>query len=198
MDLSVPAIEIEVKLRPASRDEAIERLGRLPATLRNDRHFEDNEIYDTGDGSLSREGRLLRLRMAEGRGILTFKEKVETDLRAKVRREVETRVDSPEAIREILRKLGLVKVYRYQKYRCYYVWNDPGSGAALSISLDDTPIGVFVELEGPKESIDRAAARMGYTPQDYILEDYRSLHLNHLKQLGREMGDMVFADGRGE
>lgn len=185
------ALEIEVKLRLASRDDALERLGLLGAELRDDRHFEDNEIYDTESFDLGREGSLLRLRVTDGDGLITFKEKVKTDLNAKVRREVETGVSDPDAVRVILGKLGLNKVYRYQKHRSYYGWSDP-EGDELCISLDETPIGVFVELEGAAASIDRAARIMGYTRDDYILDDYRTLHRATLRERGLPDGDLVF------
>ena len=185
-------LEIEVKLRIASREEAIARLGRLGAEPREDRHFEDNEIYDTESRALARVGSLLRLRVTDGKGLITFKEKVETDLEAKVRREVETAVSDPAAVRSILGKLGLVKVYRYQKHRSYYGWSDHGGEGKLCIALDETPIGVFVELEGDAESIDRAARIMGYTRNDYILDDYRSLHLAYLRERDLPDGDLVF------
>jgi adenylate cyclase class 2 len=186
------ALEIEVKLRLPSRDEAVTRLGRLGAEPRDDRHFEDNEIFDTESRALGREGSLLRLRITGGNGVITFKEKVETDLNAKVRRETETAVSDPGAVRSILRKLGLVTVYRYQKYRSYYGWRDPDGEGDLCISLDETPIGVFVELEGAAGSIDRAARIMGYSGSDYILDDYRSLHRAHLRERGLPDGDLLF------
>ena len=158
--------------------------------------FESNDIYDTPQGALAAAGRMLRLRVAGDETILTFKERVETDLRAKVRREVQTTVESASAMREIISKLGLVRVYRYQKYRAYFEWNDPQTGERLAICLDDTPIGVFLELEGPKDSIDRAAARMGYSQDDYILEDYRALHQAYLRDRGLPPGDLVFPDSQ--
>jgi len=185
-------LEIEVKLRVIDGDDAMTRLARLPATLVERRGFEHNEIFDTGDGALKAVSRLLRLRVTDERSLLTFKEKVESELHAKVRSEVETEVASPEAVRLILRGLGMAPVYRYQKYRSYHAWTDPESGEGLSISVDETPIGVYVELEGPKPAIDAAAGKMGYTEKDYILDDYRTLHLAWLDQRGLPHGDLVF------
>ncbi|HEY3176349.1 MAG TPA: class IV adenylate cyclase [Candidatus Polarisedimenticolia bacterium] len=186
-------LEIEVKVRAPSVDEALRRLAHLPALARDTRRFEDNDIYDTPDRALSGRHHLLRLRVVEGRGTVTFKQRVESDLRAKVRAEAQTGVTSPEATREILRSLGYVRIYRYQKYRRYYAWTDPATGAALAITLDETPIGVFMELEGPKEGIDRAAGRMGYAESDYIVDDYRALHLEWLKDRSLPETDMVFS-----
>ncbi len=187
-------LEVEVKLRAGGAGEALERLRRLRADLVEPRAFEDNDVYDTPGGRLRGEGSLLRLRIVGGRGLLTFKEKVVSDLRAKVRREVQTAIESPDAARAILGRLGLIRVYRYQKFRSYYVWTDPGSGGRLAICLDETPIGVFLELEGAKESIDRAASLMGYGERDYILDDYRSLHHAALRERGLPEADLVFGD----
>ena len=92
--------------------------------------------------------------------------------------------------------MGLEKVYRYQKYRSYYGWTDRERSDELNISLDETPIGVYMELEGPMDLIDRAAERMGYAQSDYILENYRSLHRAYLRERGLEDGDLVFTGRR--
>ena len=187
-------IEVEVKVRVESVAEGLERLARLEALLEQAPLFEDNEIFDTPDRRLASARCLLRLRMTAGRGILTWKEPVATDLRAKVRAEVECEVGSPEALRTIFEKTGFERVYRYQKYRSYHAWTDPYSGGALAISLDDTPIGVYMELEGPKEAIDRATEIMGFSVSDHILDDYRSLHVAWRKDHGSAPTDMVFTD----
>jgi len=190
------SVEIEVKLRFPSIEEARSRLEKLAADIRETRRFEDNLVYDTPEGRLARAGSLLRLREVEGKGVLTLKEVVASDLRAKVRSELQTEVRSPGAIREIFSKIGLVEVYRYQKHRSYYAWSDPQTGETLEISLDETPIGVFVELEGSKPSIDRAARRMGFGESDYILEDYRSLHRLWLEERQLAPSDMLFEEPR--
>jgi adenylate cyclase, class 2 len=196
MDGSGVGLEIEVKLRAIGREDATSRLARLPALLEEERRFEDNDVYDLPDGRLAKSESLLRLRVVETRAILTFKEKVSSDLNAKVRSEAQSQVASADAIRIIFDKLGLVRVYRYQKYRSYYGWIDPAGGGSLQLSLDETPIGVFLELEGPKLAIDHAAGLLGYGESDYIIEDYRSLHQEWLSQRGLPPCDMVFADAR--
>ena len=196
MEQGGSSLEIEVKLRVESLHEAHRRLAALPATLTDGRQFEDNDIFDLPDGRLAAARSLLRLRVVGSTGMVTFKSVVEgqdwDNVRAKVRAEVQTPVGAPEAMRGIFLKLGLSRVYRYQKYRSYYRWADPASGATLSISLDETPIGIYLELEGDKNAIDIAAARMGWTPDDYIVDDYRALHIAWLEQRGLPPGDMVF------
>src|SRR5687767_8744858 len=191
VDSSGSRIEVEIKLRFATVEEALERLALLPSVPEQPRKLERNEVYDAADGSLSREGRLLRLREVDGSGMLTYKEAVPGSRKAKVRAEVESRVDSPDSMRAILAKLGFRVVYRYEKYRRYHSWRDE-EGESLAISLDETPIGVYVELEGAQPSIDRAARRMRFHESDYILEDYRSLHGVWLRQHGLPASDLCF------
>src|SRR5262245_10806076 len=148
-------VEVEIKLAFRSLDEALGALARLPAALEQERRFEHNDVFDTQDRALSRARRLLRLREVGGKGVLTYKEPVAGEVGAKVRREIESDLDDPASMREILTRTGFRIVYRYQKYRSYYRWEDQESRQVLSISVDETPIGVYVELEGPKPAIDK-------------------------------------------
>jgi len=55
------------------------------------------------------------------------------------------------------------------------VFRRPGQpGKAL---VDETPVGNFLELEGPPDWIDRTARRLGFRPGDYSLASYRDLYL---------------------
>ena len=60
------------------------------------------------------------------------------------------------------------------------------------IELDDTPVGTFLELEGPAEAIDRAAVELGYSKKDYILKSYLALYLEECRRRGEMPKDMVF------
>ncbi len=113
--------------------------------------------------------------------------------RYKIREELEARVDDPEQLQWILEALGLRGWFRYEKYRTSY---QPPAGqrwaAGLAVELDETPIGVFLELEGPPEAIDRAARLLGYGPADYITKSYLALYLDQCRKLGLSAGDMLF------
>ena len=60
------------------------------------------------------------------------------------------------------------------------------------VTVDETPIGNFLELEGPAEWIDAKAAALGFTPSDYILESYGRLYLADCERRGVEPSNMVF------
>ncbi len=69
-----------------------------------------------------------------------------------------------------------------------------GSGVAMPAAasgvamLDETPAGVFLELEGPPRWIDRTARRLGFGEADYITASYAELH----RSGGRGGHDMLF------
>ena len=62
--------------------------------------------------------------------------------------------------------------------------------------LDETPIGDFLELEGPPRWIARAARALGRSPADYITASYGSLYLQHCQAKGVKPSHMVFGRRR--
>jgi len=58
----------------------------------------------------------------------------------------------------------------------------------VTVAIDETPVGVFIEIEGSEEGITTMAEALGRGPSDYILDSYRGLFL----QSGRGGRDMVF------
>ena len=187
--------EIEVKL-PLGVDltETCRRLERGGAVLERPRVFEDNLLYDDGALSLTRTGRILRLRRTSPlpshpceEAVLTYKEPVPgAEGRYKVRGEIEVKLEDPEALDTILRRLGFSVVYRYQKYRRTF------RAGRTEVCLDETPIGNFLELEGDREAIDALALLLGYSSEQYINVSYRHLHEKACEGTGREPGDMLF------
>lgn len=183
-------LEIEVKIRLGGAGEARKRILAAGAVPIRERHFEDNRIFDNKERELSRRGALLRVRATgDGMGRLTYKEKVKSDLRAKVRREWEVEVQPPEALVRILSMSGFEETYRYQKYRTVFRLE------GCHIDLDETPMGCFVEIEGAADAIPRAARLLGVPEEAFITEDYRSLHRTWLDERGLPPGDMLYPDG---
>lgn len=213
------ARETEIKLKisdvPAFH-MALKRIGALPAGLGTSRVHEENVIFDTRQGELAKQGQLLRIRtetpatLAESnsvepkqRVVLTFKQPVEqqygadpesaSNWRYKVREEIEVEVANAGALTRIFERLGMSGWFRYEKYRTTFRLPDSDSWArGLLIELDETPIGTFVELEGPAEAIDRAAVVLGYSKRDYVLENYLRLYVEDCRRKGEEPRHMLF------
>jgi adenylate cyclase class IV len=111
----------------------------------------------------------------------------------KVREEIEVEVTDAAKLRAIFEGLGMSGWFRYEKYRTTF-WL-PASKAwarGLLIELDETPIGTFVELEGPAPAIDRAAAELGYSKRDYLLKNYLSLYVEDCRRRGQQPLHMLF------
>ena len=233
--------ETEVKLRVADRQALLRRLANIGASYHGRVH-EMNTLYDTPDGALRREGKMLRVRVersadspadrgrhrARARGahldgeaaLLTFKGPVRREesseprggrqrtirgRRYKVREEREVRVADAALLARILEALGLRPSFRYEKYRSTYRLP---SLAGVTLDLDETPIGDFLELEGSRAAIDRSAAILGYGPADYITKSYGRLFLDEThgngstsaskreRKAGAGARDMLFATKR--
>ena len=89
---------------------------------------------------------------------------------------------------QLFAELGYGPKFRYEKYRTEYL--RPGeAGVAM---LDETPIGNFLELEGPGPWIDATAREFGFRRTDYITSSYGALYLADCQLRGRKPGHMVF------
>ncbi|MCA1481278.1 class IV adenylate cyclase, partial [Bradyrhizobium sp. NBAIM08] len=121
------------------------------------RIFEANTLYDQPGEVLRARGCLLRLREVGDRAILTFKGPAERG-KHKSREELETTLGEAGTAALILERLGFSATFRYEKYRTEY--ERPGEHGVVTI--DETPVGWFIELEGLPEWIDDVAAKLGY------------------------------------
>jgi adenylate cyclase class 2 len=184
------AAETEIKLPFPSATEAIERLGKLGATILHERAFEDNVAFDLPSKELTSTGRLLRVRRYGKRAWLAYKGPRTGLGPHKSRTEHETLIENPEAVERLLAELGFEPVYRYEKYRTIFAL--PG----IEVSVDETPLGCFVELEGEPSAIDAVARRLGFSPEDYIVATYRELQEEAARKAGRPAGDLLFESDR--
>jgi len=209
------ARETEIKLRISDLPtfhRALKRIGARLAGLGASKVHEQNVIFDTPPGGLAKHGQLLRIRTetpvvrgkshtprAKQRVVLTFKQpagagpKNPSDGPYKVREEIEVEVAEAGNLTKIFEGLGMKGWFRYEKYRTTF--RMPSSKAwakGLLIELDETPIGTFVELEGPAAAIDRAAKELGFSKHDYILKNYLRLYMEDCRRKGQEPGHMVF------
>jgi len=182
--------ETEIKLAVGDVASAKKLLYRAGFRVYKRRLFEDNTMFDTADLKLRESAMAFRVRDAGGKATVTFKGKPVPG-KHKSREELEVKVSDGATMRTIASRLGFVPVFRYQKYRTEYKLAK-GSGIA---TLDETPIGVFLELEGQPAWIDRLARKLGFTEQDYITRSYGGLYLEWRKRNPKAPQDMLFKQG---
>jgi adenylate cyclase class 2 len=186
--------EVEVKLRVPSIPAIRRKLRLLGFERTSARLFERNRLFDTPGQTLRRSGQVLRLRSKGGRWWLTWKGREGPPGRHKVREELEVEIGAGERLTPLLGRLGYFATFEYQKYRTEY--RQPRSrGQAV---LDETPLGDFLELEGPPRWIDRVAAQLGYSRPDYVLDSYVALYFADCERRGRRPGNMVFPKRAGQ
>lgn len=186
-------IETEIKLK-VSTPAAVKRLlAKSGLKIVKPRHFERNLLFDFPDGRLRKARCLLRLRYEGTRRILTYKGRPALSNRYKSRQEIETEVGDGDLLKEILESLGMQISFYYEKYRTTYA---AGARSPMTsgghVVLDETPIGNFLELEGPERWIDAAARVLGFGREDYITASYGRLHRLYCQRKGRKPGDMIF------
>jgi len=179
-------IESEIKIPVADLDSIRHRLEERGADILSPRHDEVNILFDTRDGSLAANGRVLRVRRSGETSLLTFKGPASWDGAVKQRQEIELEISSSRTISELLHALGYAPWMRYEKKRESWILD------GVRIELDHTPMGDFVELEGPSAELEEMARELGLDPGEAATGSYISLWQVYREEhpdLGR---DMVF------
>ena len=180
-------VETEVKIAfgagPHEARDLIERAGYAGG---EPRVLESDQLFDRGSADLRNADQLLRLRRSGARSTVTYKGPA-TRARYKSREEIEFDVSDPSAFELVLDRLGYAPGFRYEKYRTKFP-APPGI-----ITIDETPIGVFLELEGPENWIDSTALRLGFSPLEYCTQSYAALYRDYLRSHEGAPVNMVFS-----
>ncbi|MCE2515163.1 MAG: class IV adenylate cyclase [Acidobacteria bacterium] len=186
------SLEREVKIRFASAAEARAAVAGIGAVPLRALRLQDDRLLDTADGRLRDERCTLRVRQERwpeqdhpAGATVTFKGPPRPDV-MKVREEIETGVDDGALLLQVLERAGFRVWFRYQKHREEFTCD----GAVVAI--DETPCGVFVEIEGAEGGVAQVARALGRTPGDYVVDSYRTLYEADCARRGRPVADMVF------
>ena len=179
-------LEQEIKLQFPTLHVARAAVAAAHGCLVVPRRLIDDQLFDTPDGRLGRAGTALRLRRDRDHAVLTVKGPVLPGA-VKIREELETSIGDARIAEAMLVALGFQPYFRAQKYREEYT-----IGSA-HLSVDEAPVGVFVEVEGTPEEIGRVTVLLGRTPADYRLESYMGLWRRRCHDTGvTEPADMLF------
>jgi len=179
--------EVEIKFLVPDLKALEQKLRELGFHEDTPSTHEVNTIYDLPGQKLRRKGELLRLRDYGGKWRLTHKAKVQLG-RHKSRGELETGLSDGAKMDAILRALGFVRSFEYEKFRAE--WSD-GEGHVV---LDHTPIGDVAEIEGKARWIDRIARELGVGPADYITKSYAELFFDWKRRTHSRAMNMTFRE----
>lgn len=189
------AKEVEIKFSVADLRALVRKLRAAGFRIITRRTHEMNTLYDLPGGVLRRRKELLRIRKYGSTWTVTHKSGKKAG-RHSSRVELETKVDDGKKLDAILRALGYVPTFRYEKFRAEWVETrlarDKGKHGKGIIVVDETPIGNFCEVEGPPRWIDAAAKKLGVTSKDYITKNYATLFAEWKQSTKNPASEMTF------
>jgi adenylate cyclase class 2 len=180
-------LEQEVKFRLPSWEDALRRIEAAGGEPKRPRQFESNQLFDYADSRIGKRDSALRLRFVSDEAWLTYKGPNHGSGKIKQRRESETFLGDGQAMESILEHLGLEVRFRYDKYRASFRLSE------AEVSCDETPIGVFLEIEGTPEQIAEVAGRLSLDMKDAISLSYPRLYQLHRAENPGAPEFMVFA-----
>lgn len=161
--------ETELKIPVDDLEAVRRRLAAAGAVRVHPEAREVNLLLDTPDRRLAAGRCALRLRRWGGRCWLTFKGPPSWQDDVKCREEHETELGDAGAAERILGALGFIRAVRYDKDR------ERWRVGEITVELDRTPMGAFVELEGPVASLAATARELGLEPSRAVPDSYLAL-----------------------
>ena len=179
--------EIEVKFLLKDYSALMQKISDLQLACSQERIHEFNLRYDLPDGSLVAKKQVLRLRK-DTQARLTFKGPGIMEQDVLTRKEIEVEVSDFDATNRLLEALGYQVIMMYEKFRANYLMDK------LVLSVDETPLGLFIELEGESPAqVRRAADALGVDWDARINLSYSAL-LNIFNQsTGHTFRDLSYA-----
>lgn len=180
--------EIETKFPCQSLEAVLAHLNAHGAVQLMARTFERNLLLDTADRALSARGCRLRLRQNGDQKILTFKRTQKLENGIAYREEIESACGDLDNVQLIFSRLGFDPFFVYEKYRQVYQLEN------TKVMVDETPIGLFIEVEGADEaSIHSACSKLGLDWESRIDQSYQALFANWAAEQRYSGAHMVFA-----
>ena len=185
--------ETEIKLRwGGTAQDALVLIEQHGYAVSSPRTLESDQLFDLPSAALRQSDRILRLRKTispEGttRAMVTYKGPATRD-GYKSREEIEFDVSDSATFTLVLHRLGYQPVFRYEKFRTQF----RAAGEPGIITIDETPIGIYLEMEGPESWIDSTAARVGLPKAQFLTVSYAALYRQFREQHPEVPADMTF------
>jgi len=187
-------VEVEVKLFVQDLESIAAQIVKQDGKLSKERVFERNVRYEDPASSLTPAARVLRLRQ-DTRARLTYKEPGDEtgngNAKVSSRTELEVEVSDFTTTDLILKKLGYVPAWIYEKYRTTYELMD------CEITLDEMPFGHFVEVEGDADNIERVLSALGLADHPRITRSYSDLFVGLKQKMNLPFQDLTFDNFKG-
>lgn len=131
--------------------------------------------FDTEEQILKKNGKFLRIKIGN-QNVVTLKE-TENNEKNKffesTNRQFE--IDDVESFCYILKRIGFSKNYIMEKYRLAWMYK------GIEFYIDELPFGVFMELKGEKQEINKMLKLLNVKSEDLIKSTYWEIYadINH-------------------
>jgi adenylate cyclase class 2 len=179
--------EIEMKVQLKNPNKLRKRLKEMRAEyLGKERQI--NITFDSPYFRNVERGKFLRLRKTEKNTILTYKGKGKPKANAKIREEIEVKVDNFDNILKILTLIGFVEKFKFEKNREIYHFKDS------EIVIDEFPkLGWFCEIEAKNENdIIKVAEKIGIKPKELTNKTYWYFMNEYMKKTNQKLKEFMF------
>ena len=186
-------VETEVKISVPTAAGIRRKLHQLGFKIGTPRQREQNTVLDDAQGGLRANGLLLRVRLAGKTVLCTFKGP-EAAGRIKKRVEREFEASNFDECVALFGGLGFQQTFYYEKFRTEF----QRSGEPGHVTLDETPIGVFIELEGAPRWIASTSRELGFAPDDWINRSYAFLYFQWQAEMGGDATAMRFPKSKSK
>ena len=181
-------IEIEVKFLLANKESIEKRIKETGARLIEPRTHEFNLLFDNQTEDLSQKSQILRLRK-DKKVRLTYKGEGKCINGVLKRVEIEIIVNRFETAQAFLEALGYEVYWVYEKYRTTY------DLYGVSITLDELPIGDFIEIEASSaDQIKAVSKKLNLIWQKRIIDNYRQLFEKVQLKMEEKIPNLTFRD----
>jgi adenylate cyclase class 2 len=179
--------EIEMKVKLKSPTNLRKKLKEVGAKYLG-KEKQVNITFDSPYFRNVESGNFLRLRKTEKNTILTYKGKDEPNTTAKIREEIEVKVNNFDNMLSILTLLGFVVKFRYEKNREIYHFE------GTEIVIDEFPkLGWFCEIEARSESdIMKIAEKLSINPKELTNKSYWYFMDEYMKKTNQTLKEFVF------
>ena len=182
-------LETEIKFYLADLSSIRQRIMEMGAHSRG-RSFESNIRFEDRHRNLKKQKSLLRLRQ-DRKVRLTYKSTPPGDNgQFKIMKELEVEVSDFDTMHHILEALGFHQEQVYEKRRETMVLD------RTHFCLDSMPFGNFLEIEGPKQDIQKFTARLGLPWNQRILLNYLEIFGILKNKLHLEFSNVTFDNFR--
>src|SRR3989338_8143446 len=171
------SIEIEVKLK--IDDNQIKKIVDNTNTIAGKEVHQKTVMFDNADKLMEHTDGRIRLRQQGNNASLSYKRPLPSVGNEKKEVELETEVGNFEVMSNILRMMGYAPSTSYEKYTTTIKLKDKPE---IHIEIQKYPFETFLEIEGDKEEIEKAAKQLGFDiknalvkPVDTLFTEWRAI-----------------------